>query len=176
MGFDLDEDVGEFLLVAVAKLLLGASGTKERHVETPDDAGVVGVSLDAALGMGGVGVANHLEEGALLRLAVDDPGGIEDLVAAMLGVDHREHHQLDVGRIAPQFLEDGEEIVDLLGREGQTHLEIGTLERLAALRQQGDVDQWPGLYLAEQDLHILDHRLGHAVVEQGQDGLEVRSG
>ena len=35
-------------------------------------------------------------------LAVDDPVGVEDLVAAVLGVRLREHHELDVGRIALQ--------------------------------------------------------------------------
>ena len=34
--------------------------------------------------------------------AVDDPVGVEDLVPAVLGVRLREHHQLDVGRIAAE--------------------------------------------------------------------------
>ena len=37
--------------------------------------------------------------------AVDDPVGVEDLVPAMLGVGLREHHQLDVGRIAADAAE-----------------------------------------------------------------------
>ena len=45
-------------------------------------------------------MANHREHRLGLRHAVDLEVGIEDLVAAMLGIGLREHHQLDVGRIA----------------------------------------------------------------------------
>ena len=50
-------------------------------------------------------VADHREQRLRLRDAVDDELGVEDLVAAVLGVRLREHHQLDIGRIAPEALE-----------------------------------------------------------------------
>ena len=53
------------------------------------------------------------------RCAVDDPARVEDLVAAVLGVRLREHHQLDVGRIAAEPLEALEQVVDLVGRQRQ---------------------------------------------------------
>jgi len=41
-----------------------------------------------------IGILDHLEQGAVARSAVDFPGGVEDLVAAVLGVGLGEHHQL----------------------------------------------------------------------------------
>ncbi|KAG1087419.1 hypothetical protein G6F40_013724 [Rhizopus arrhizus] len=40
-----------------------------------------------------VGVLDHPEQRAVLFLAVDGPAGVEDLVAAVLGIGLREHHQ-----------------------------------------------------------------------------------
>ena len=45
------------------------------------------------------------------------PVGVEDLVPAMLGVRLREHHQLDVRRVAAEPREDVGEVVDLVVRE-----------------------------------------------------------
>ena len=68
-------------------------------------------------------------------LAVDDPVRIEDLVAAMLGVRLREHHQLDVGRIAAEALEARCEVVDLVFGQRETKSRVRLDERGAALRQ-----------------------------------------
>ena len=66
---------------------------------------VVGVGDERSLRMRGVRRADHREQALVLRHAVDDPVGVEDLVAAVLGVRLREHHQLDVGRIAAERAE-----------------------------------------------------------------------
>ena len=66
------------------------------------DRGVVRVGEHGALRAGRVRVADHLEQRLVLLLAVDDPVGVEDLVAAVLAVGLREHHQLDVGRVAAE--------------------------------------------------------------------------
>ncbi len=50
----------------------------------------------------------------VLSGAVDDPVGVEDLVPAVLRVRLREHHQLDVGGIAPHALEIVQQVVDLI--------------------------------------------------------------
>ncbi len=55
----------------------------------------------------------------LLRLAIDDETGIEDLVPAVLGVRLREHHQFHVGGIAPQPREVLRQVVDLVGAQRQ---------------------------------------------------------
>jgi hypothetical protein len=53
-----------------------------------DDAGIVGIGLDATLGMLGVSVANHIKERVRAWLSVDDPLGVKNFVAAVLGIDH----------------------------------------------------------------------------------------
>ena len=67
-----------------------------------DDGGVVAIGGEHAVGIARVRVADHREQRLVALAAVDDPVGIEDLVAAMLGVGLRKHHQLDVGRLAPE--------------------------------------------------------------------------
>ena len=47
---------------------------------------------------------------------------VEDLVAAVLGIGLREHHQLDIGGIAPERAESLDQIVDLLGRQREPQL------------------------------------------------------
>jgi len=59
-------------------------------------------------------VADHLEHRAFLRDAVDHEAGVEDLVAAMLAVGLREHHQFDVARVALERAESVDEVDDLV--------------------------------------------------------------
>ena len=61
-----------------------------------------------------VGVADHREERFFLRLAVDVPRGVEDLVAAVLGVGLRKHHELDVVGIAGELGELFYEVIDFI--------------------------------------------------------------
>ena len=70
-------------------------------------------------------VADHGEQRAVLRLAIDGPVRIEDLVPAMLTVGLREHHQLDIGGIAARAAEGSIQIVDLVIRERESKLDIG---------------------------------------------------
>ncbi len=51
--------------------------------------------------------------------------GVEDLVAAVLGVGLREHHQLDVGRIAAERAERRLEVVDLVLGEREAERDVG---------------------------------------------------
>ena len=96
MGFDLDQYVGLLVAIGVAVVLVEL-WTEDWCGETLNDAGVVGIGFDRALRVNGVRVADHIEERAGLALAVDNPVGVENLVAAMLRVDDGEHHQLYVG-------------------------------------------------------------------------------
>ena len=41
-------------------------------------------------------IADHLEQGMLLLLAIDSPTGVKYLVPAMLRVGLRKHHQFNV--------------------------------------------------------------------------------
>ena len=75
-----------------------------------------------------VGVADHAEQAHRLRLPVDAELGVENLVAAMLAVGLREHHQFDIGRVALQLRERLHQVVDLVRGERQTELGIGRLQ------------------------------------------------
>ena len=123
-----------------------------------------------------VGVADHGEHAALLRHAVDGEGGVEDLVAAVLAVGLGEHHQLDVGRVAGQAGEGGHQVVDLILGQRQAELRVGLFQRATAAAQHVDAGHRRGLQLGEQlaGLAAVQHgALGHAVVQQGCQGLQA---
>ena len=118
-------------------------------------------------------VADHLEHRALLRHAIDRETGVEDLVAAMLAVGLREHHQLDVGRVAAQRGERAHQVVDLVVGQGQAEIDVGRHQRRATRTQQVDVghrrrrpliEQVGGVFSAQQ------HAFGHAIVKRCRSG------
>jgi hypothetical protein len=85
--------------------------------------------------------------------------GVEDLVAAVLGVGLGEHHQLDVGRVAAGLREGVDQVVDLVVGQRQAHLAVGGDQRGAAFAN-----------------HIhRRQRLRRVVAEQGFGGVEVSS-
>ena len=94
----------------------------------------------------------------------------------------REHHQLDIGRIATRGGEGLEQIIDFVGRQGQTHRGIGLIERGATL----GTDRHGLKRLARQvgkercDLgRVLDwsdHRFGHPIVKECCQRIALGSG
>ena len=116
-----------------------------------------------------MGVADHFEEGAFALFAVDDPVGIENLVAAVLGVDLREHDELGVGRVALHLLVGGDEVVDLLLGHGEAPVDVGLVEGFGALGHEWHGAQGRGLEVAEEVGDVVVDGLGHAVV-QGEEG------
>ncbi len=129
---------------------------------------VVGVRDHGAARVLLVRVADHREERLVARLSVDGPRRVEDLVAAVLGIRLREHHQLDVGGIATELREVLHEVVDLVGCQRQAERGIGLDQRRAAALgevharhrlRRGVVEECRRLLVAR------DHRLGHAVVD-----------
>ncbi len=94
---DFHQDVRVVLDVAV---IAAGAGIKTPHARAFDDRGIVGIRDDGSARMPFMRIADHREQRLRLRLAVDHPVGIEDLVPAMLGIGLREHHQFDIGRIA----------------------------------------------------------------------------
>ena len=132
--------------------------------------GVVLVGGEDAVGMQRVGILDHLEQRAVARRAVDGPGGVENFVATVFGVGLREHHQLDVVRIAAEGREGLDEIIDLVSGESEAERAVGLHERGATARDERDARQRPRLFVAEErgarsEVGIDD--LGHAVVEPG---------
>ena len=139
-----------------------------RRVVAVGDHGVLRVLL--------LGVADHAEKALVLRHAVDGELRVENLVAAMLAVGLREHHQLHIGRVAAQLREGVHQIVDLVSRQRQTPVGVGLLQRGAATGQHIDVRQRLRMQLGEQRARLVaagQHALGHAVVQQRGDGIQI---
>ena len=86
----------------------------------------------------------------------------------MLGIGLREHHQLDVCRIAPGVAERAAQVIDLIAGQRQTKLVIGLLEGVAAPLQQRNCLDRRGRRFGEQafrgDLRI-DQAFEHPIVQ-----------
>ena len=142
------------------KALLGASF---------HDGGVIGIGHHRVLRVQALGVADHGKQALVLRHAIDDEVGVENLVPAVLAVGLGKHHELDIGGVAPQAGEGLHQIVDFIGRQRQALRAISLLERrpTAAKHVNRDhgragqfIEQRPRLFAAAQ------HAFGHAVVQQ----------
>ena len=80
MRLNLGQDMREFLAVSIGTV---GTGIKAFDFCALEHRGVVGINHHVAFRMGGVCLANHAEQRFLLRFAVDDPRGVENLVPAM---------------------------------------------------------------------------------------------
>ena len=132
------------------------------------DRGIVAVRREHALRILRVRVADHREQRLRLALAVDDPVGVEDLVAAVLGVRLREHHELDVGGIALQRREVLHQVVDLVVGQRQAELGVRRHQRVTPARQRNGA-QRPRLLVREQSRRVAaveQHGFGHAVEQR----------
>ena len=141
--------------------------------------GVVGIGHHRALRVGLVGLADHAEERAFLRLAVDDEVGVEDLVAAVLGVGLREHHQLDIGGVASQLAIDAGQVVDLVGRQRQAQPGVGRAQGgggIVAQRHGGQGDRGMGRKETGRIRCSGEPALGHRVMQAGGQQGELRLG
>ena len=126
-----------------------------------------------------VGVADHAEQALVLGLTVDGELGVEDFVAAVFAVGLREHHQLHIGGVALQAHKGGVQVVDFVVGQGQTPIAVGPQQGLAAAAKHIHIGHGSGLQLGEQGLRLAalaQHVFGHAVVQDGSDGLPLRLG
>jgi len=123
VGLDLDAE-GRIHRRAVAVLVAAGLGAEAGGRVAFDDRCVVLVRGERELRRLRVRVLDHPEQRQRLRLAVDGPVGVEDLVAAVLGIGLREHHQLGVGRIAAELGVAGLQVLDLVGRQGQAQAQV----------------------------------------------------
>ena len=176
VGLDLHQDVRERTVRPVA-----AVGPRHevRDFRALHHRRIVGVGDDRVRGRGRMRMTDHAEQRVRLRFATDDPGRIENLVAAVLGVGLREHHQFDIGRIAARGGEDADQIVDLVGRQCQAENAIGRCYRVAAAAEQVDGGDRFRNHVGEHARQRgagIEHHLGHAVVDQGRDALLLRAG
>ena len=111
MRLHFHQDMGGFRGVTV-----NARGIRieSRDFRAFHDRCVVRIGHHRAARMLCMSMAHHAEQRLVLFLAVDDPIGVEDLVPAVLRVCLREHHQFDIGGIAPHALEIVRQVVDLV--------------------------------------------------------------
>src|SRR5450755_4901990 len=112
---DLHHVVRGFQMCAVASV---PAGIEAMYARSFSNGGIVGIRDHGALRAHLVRVANHRKQRPLAALAIDDPIGIEDLVPAVFRVGLREHHQLDVRRVAVRVFrtEIVLQIIDLIRR------------------------------------------------------------
>ena len=133
-----------------------------------DHCGVVLVGRQDAFAMQLVGVLDHAEQALVLRLAIDIPAGIEDLVPAVLGVGLGEHHQLDVAGVTLELLEAVDQIVDLVISQCQAEAAIGLFQCRATATEDVHTLERLRLAMTEQifrRFNVLQHALGHAVMQ-----------
>jgi hypothetical protein len=131
MGLDLDQDIDRLVIAPIH------AGSRIREPAPAgaalDHRGVVAIGRKHAERGVLVGVANHLEQRTLALTAIDHELRIEDLVAAVLGVHLREHHQLDIAGIALEGAEGLQQVVDVIVGQRQTQTAVGIDQSGAAL-------------------------------------------
>ncbi|MCY1166549.1 hypothetical protein D9M73_64900 [compost metagenome] len=126
-------------------------------------------------------VADHGKQALVLRHAVNREVGVEDLVAAMLAVGLRKHHQLDVGRVALELGEGIDQVVDLVHGQRQAKFAVGGFQRRLAAGQYINGLQGRCVQLGEKACGfgtVRHHAFGHAVMQQRRHllALDVRQG
>ena len=172
VGFHLHQDVDRFPGCAID---LAVRRGEEPPGRRPfDDRRVVAVGREHLVAGLLEGVLDHLEQRVGLGFAVDHPIGVEDLVAAVFGVGLGKHHQLDVGRVAPQRPEGLDQIVDLVVGECQSQLGVGAGQRRPATVKHVHRRQRRRLVVREQlgrVARVEQHGLDHAVMQARDHGL-----
>ena len=108
----------------IAAVHTAGIGVKALYFSALHHCGIVVIRHHIAFGMQLVRIANHFEQAHRLGLAIDDEVGIENFVTAVLRVRLREHHQLDIGRIALCFLVRIHQIIHFIVRQRQAQLDI----------------------------------------------------
>jgi hypothetical protein len=174
VGLDLDHEVDLVAHVAVgARVAVHAQGV---GVESLEHAGVVAIGHEGAVGMDGVGVADHLEERQVEGAAVFRPGGRENLVAAVFGVHLSEGDEFGVRRVAAGLAADVEEVVDLFPAEREAHGLVGLHEGVSSAGEHVEDASAGGLLPVEEAIEGIVDPLGHAVEEDGGRGAESGGG
>ena len=137
------------------------------------DRGVVSISHNRALRTGLFRFAHHPEERSWLGFSIDHPIGIEDFVAAVLGVCLRKHHQFHVARVALECVgKVVEKVVNLVWRQSQSHRGIGCKQGSLATPEQVHMVDAARLDVMKERLRCIErieHHLGHAIVNRRLD-------
>ena len=99
----LGHQVNNLIDAPVAGIRIGSDQFPPRRAF--DHGRIVLVGHHATLRVLVIGIANHVEERMPAGFTIDDPGGVEDLVTAMLRVRLGEHHEFRVGGVAAELSE-----------------------------------------------------------------------
>ena len=171
MGFAFDDQMCFFGIFFINRIFIRIKALRNGAFEYRC---VVGVGQHGALRIRRMRVPDHAERRMGHFLAVDDPVGVEDLVAAVLGIGLRKHGQLGIGRIAVERPVGGPKIGDLALAHRQAQALVGLVQLL-----QRHALQPPRRDMPEQLLRLVqrgEDALGHAVVEQRRDARAAVSG
>ena len=175
--FHLHQHMRDLVARAVHRRVGEALRQPARDRPAFHDCGVVVVGDDGVLRRDFLGVANHPEHRQRLLDAVDGELRVEDLVAAMFAVGLREHHQLDIARVAAELLKGGHQVVDFVIAERQAEFGVGRQQRRSSVasartehlhmrqRRSG-----PNVEEMRRGFALESHALGHAVMQHGGHG------
>ncbi len=134
VGFYLHQDVGWLLMeIVAAGFVVGKVTT---HFRTFHYRSVVFIGRQHVVRRSFKGIFDHLEQRLRLLFTIDNPVGVKNLVAAVLGVCLRKHVQFNVVRVASQFGERILQIVDFVFRQRQAQTQVSVDQCLASLTQQ----------------------------------------
>lgn len=103
---------------------VGVDGGELAHAGPLYEGHVVLIGGDEAVGVLLRGALDELEEGEVFFLAVDDEAAVENLVAAVLGVDLGETEYFGVGEGSSEPRGESAEVFFFLGAQGQTLLAV----------------------------------------------------
>ena len=123
------------------------------------------------------GIFNHFKQRLRLLLAVDNPVGVKNFVAAMFRVGLREHIQFNVVRIAAKLNECVLQVVDFVIGQRQPQTEVGVNQRLTSLAQQVHAGHRCRLMVSKQLLSLFqlsENALHHAIVQLRRNGVPLR--
>ncbi|CDE51411.1 putative uncharacterized protein [Sutterella sp. CAG:351] len=136
MRFNLEDRVRQFVLfreVLTVGRILCRTRIETRDFGTLVNRGVIGIGRDRAFRMRLVSRADVAEKRLIHRLPIDHPGGVENLVAAVLGIRLREHHEFGVRRAAALGFERLLEVIHFTFRKRETHFGIRAGELTVSL-------------------------------------------
>ena len=174
MCFHLHQDVHRLLAEAVGGVT--ADAVEALGIVTDDHRRIVLVGRQDIGAVILVGVLDHAKQRLRRRLAINGPRGIEDLVAAVLGVGLRKHHQLDVVGVATKLGEVVDQIIDFVRAEREALLTIGIDQRLATTTKNIDRGQRARRFVREQHASRfggVEHHFRHAIVQLRGQGLPL---
>ena len=148
MSFDFHQNMRRFLMKIVAARFMVSKVAA--HFGTFHHGGVIFISRENVIRRGFEGIFDHLKQRFRLLFTVDNPVGVKNLVAAVLGVRLSEHIKLDVVRVTTKLSESILQIVNFIIRQCQTETQVSINQCLTALPQQINAGDRSWLMMSKQ--------------------------